>query len=108
MPPLSDAEIEQGLAGIPGWARDGDSIRKSFELASFPDAISFVTRVADLAEAADHHPDIDIRWRTVHLTLSTHSEGGITQQDLALAGQIEGVAPSGPPYPPPTTPQPGG
>jgi 4a-hydroxytetrahydrobiopterin dehydratase len=94
MPPLPDAEIEDGLASLGGWAREGDAIKRSFELRSFPEAIAFVNRVAKLAEDADHHPDIDIRWRTVHLTLSTHSEGGITAKDLTLAGEIDGAAPN--------------
>jgi 4a-hydroxytetrahydrobiopterin dehydratase len=91
---LADAEIEQALAGLPGWERAGDELRRSYELASFPDAIAFVTRVGFLAEAADHHPDLDIRWRTVHVRLSTHSEGGITEKDVKLAKSIDEVAPS--------------
>jgi 4a-hydroxytetrahydrobiopterin dehydratase len=93
--PLSDAEIERGLTGLSGWERQGDQIRAKFELASFPDAIAFVVRVGFLAEAADHHPDLDIRWRTVHVALSTHDAGGITQKDLDLAAQIDAVVPTG-------------
>ena len=91
--PLSDDEITQGLAALPGWERDGDSIRTRFELPSFPDAIAFVTRVGFLAEAANHHPDLDIRWRNVTVVLSTHDAGGITQMDLDLAANIGEVAP---------------
>jgi 4a-hydroxytetrahydrobiopterin dehydratase len=61
------------------------------ELASFPQAIEVVNRVADLAEAADHHPDIDIRWRTLTFRLSTHSAGGLTEKDFDLASQIDAV-----------------
>jgi 4a-hydroxytetrahydrobiopterin dehydratase len=86
---LTDTEIEQRLAEHPDWRRDGNSIRRTLELSSFPAAIAFVNRVAGLAEAADHHPDIDIRYRTVTLTLSTHSAGGLTAKDLDLAGSID-------------------
>ncbi len=88
---LSDDEIRAGLADLPGWDRRDDEIEKRFELPSFPDAIAFVTRVGFLAEKANHHPDLDVRWRKVRVALSTHSEGGITGKDLALAGEIEGV-----------------
>ena len=89
---LSDAEISTGLGSLAGWDRAGDAIEKTFELPSFPDAIAFVTRVGFLAEAADHHPDLDVRWRKVKVALSTHDAGGITAKDLSLAGEIESVA----------------
>jgi 4a-hydroxytetrahydrobiopterin dehydratase len=89
---LSDDEVSSGLASLPGWARAGDEIEKVYELASFPAAIAFVTRVGFLAEKADHHPDLDIRWRKVRVALSTHTEGGITGKDLSLAGEIEAAA----------------
>lgn len=89
---LSDDEISSGLSELPGWGRRDDEIEKEYELASFPDAVAFVTRVGFLAEKANHHPDLDIRWRKVRVGLSTHDEGGITGRDLALAGEIEGVA----------------
>jgi 4a-hydroxytetrahydrobiopterin dehydratase len=92
MPPLSDDGVRSGLARLPGWERRDDAIEKVFELPSFPDAIAFVTRIGFLAEKADHHPDLDIRWRKVRVGLSTHSEGGITDKDFALAGEIEAVA----------------
>jgi 4a-hydroxytetrahydrobiopterin dehydratase len=92
---LSDDEITRGLAGLPGWERDGDSIRAEVQLPSFPEAIAFVTRVGFFAEAANHHPDLDVRWRTVTVVLSTHDAGGITQKDLDLAAQIRDVAPAG-------------
>ena len=69
-------------------------IVKTYELPSFPEAISFVTRIADLAEQADHHPDLDIRYRKVRVALSTHDQGGITDKDFALAAQIEAATPS--------------
>ena len=89
---LSDDEISTGLGSLQGWARAADTIEKTFELPSFPDAVAFVTRVGFLAEAADHHPDLDVRWRKVKVSLSTHDEGGITAKDLGLAGEIEAVA----------------
>lgn len=88
---LSDAEVTNGLERLPGWARDGDAIRKSFQLASFADAVAFVVRIGFLAEAANHHPDLDVRWRTVHVALTTHDQGGITGKDLDLAAAIEAV-----------------
>jgi len=91
MAALSDDQVAEGLARRPGWARDGDAIVRTYELASFRAAIEFVGRIADLAEAADHHPDLDIRYRRVRVLLSTHSEGGITDKDLALAEQIDAV-----------------
>ena len=93
MPALPDDEIEDRLTGLDGWNRDGDEIVRTYELPSFPDAIDFVTRVAALAEAADHHPDIDIRYRKVRIALATHDQGGITDKDFALAAQIDAAAP---------------
>ena len=94
MAKLTDTELAQALTTIPDWTRDGDEITRTIELASFPTAIEFVRRVADHAESADHHPDIDIRWRKVKLVLSTHSEGGLTQKDVALAAQIDREVPA--------------
>jgi len=92
VPVLSDAALSEALAGLPGWARDGDVIEKTYELPTFPGAIAFVGRIADRAEAANHHPDLDIRYRKVRVALSTHDEGGITEKDVALATEIEGLA----------------
>ena len=86
---LSDDEADRRLGE--GWTRTGAVIAREVELASFPQAIQVVDRVAELAEAADHHPDIDIRWRTLTFRLSTHSAGGLTEKDFALAGQIDSV-----------------
>lgn len=88
---LSDDEIEAGLRSLPGWERRGNEITKVYELPTFPAAIGFVNQVAERAEAADHHPDLDIRWRRVRATLSTHSEGGITGRDLALASELDSL-----------------
>ncbi|HWD01260.1 MAG TPA: 4a-hydroxytetrahydrobiopterin dehydratase [Amycolatopsis sp.] len=88
---LNDSEITTALSSVPDWNRSGDSITRSAELPSFAAAIVAVTRVGFYAEAADHHPDIDIRWRTVTFTLSTHALGGLTSRDFALARQIDAV-----------------
>lgn len=90
---LTDADVARELAALPGWERRGDAIAKRFQLATFPDAIAFVVRVGFLAEAANHHPDLDVRWRSVTVSLSTHDAGGLTALDVALAGKIEGVVP---------------
>jgi 4a-hydroxytetrahydrobiopterin dehydratase len=86
---FDDAEIRAGLDGLKGWAREGDSIRKTYTLDTFPDAIAFVNRIAELAEEADHHPDMDIRFNRVACTLSTHSAGGLTRRDFDLARKID-------------------
>jgi 4a-hydroxytetrahydrobiopterin dehydratase len=88
---LAENEIAQRLAGS-GWAREGDAIVREWKLADFAAAIAFVNRVAALAEAADHHPDILLHgWNRVRLELSTHSQGGLTESDFALAREIDGL-----------------
>jgi 4a-hydroxytetrahydrobiopterin dehydratase len=87
---LDDDRIADRLTALAGWKREGDEIVKTFELPSFPEAIEFVTRIADRAEAADHHPDLDIRYRKVRVALSTHDAGGLTNLDFDLATEIEG------------------
>ena len=89
VPPLPDDEVRAGLDRLPGWARVGDEIVREYELASFRAVIDAVGRIADLAEAANHHPDLDIRYRRLRVALSTHDEGGITGKDLALAAEID-------------------
>jgi 4a-hydroxytetrahydrobiopterin dehydratase len=86
---LSDIAIQRELGNLQGWSRLGDVITKTFQFRNFMTGINFVTAVAKAADAADHHPDIDIRYTKVTCTLSTHSAGGITQKDLDLAKQIE-------------------
>ena len=92
MPLFSEAEIATAMSGLPGWTRAGGEIEKTFELASFPDAIAFVVRIGFLAESADHHPDLDVRWRKVRVALTTHDSGGLTANDFDLASNIEKVA----------------
>jgi 4a-hydroxytetrahydrobiopterin dehydratase len=85
---LGDDAIDAALKDLPGWARDGDALVRTAELPSFPVAIGVVARVGEIAEGRNHHPDIDIRWRSVTFRCSTHSEGGITQFDVDLAKAI--------------------
>lgn len=86
---LDDKEIRGRLDQLRGWTREGDAIRKTYTLDSFVAAIAFVNRIAELAERADHHPDIDIRFDRVACTLSTHSEGGLTAKDFDLAQELD-------------------
>ena len=86
---LSDIAIQRELGNLPGWSRRGEVITKTFQFRSFLSGISFVSAIAKAAEAADHHPDIDIRYTKIVCTLSTHSAGGITQKDLDIAKQID-------------------
>lgn len=88
---LDEDALGRELADVPAWSRDGDTITRTIEAVSFPAAIALVVAVGELAEEADHHPDIDIRWRTVTFVLSTHSAGGLTAQDFALARAIDGL-----------------
>lgn len=92
MATLSEQEIRSALADLPGWDVGDGEIRKEYKLPNFMDAVGFVNRIADRAEAADHHPDLDIRYNRVRVALSTHSEGGITAKDTALAAEIEKAA----------------
>lgn len=89
---LTDDQVTQALAGLPGWARDRDAIVKTFELPTFLTAIAVVGQIAERAEAADHHPDLDIRYRRLRVALSTHDAGGLTELDVSLAGEIEALA----------------
>jgi 4a-hydroxytetrahydrobiopterin dehydratase len=91
-PLLTDDEVTSALTGLPEWTRAGDSITRTVQAATFPAGIELVRRVAVAAEEADHHPDIDIRWRRVTFTLSTHSAGGLTRLDVELAGRIDQLA----------------
>ncbi len=89
MKTLPPTQVRDHLEELPGWRKRGVSIRRTFELTDFVKAVKFVNQVAKLAEKANHHPDIDIRWNKVTLTLSTHSEGGLTGKDFALAAKID-------------------
>ena len=91
MPVLSPEKLDTALAALPGWAVVEGQISKTYKAPSFHRAIGFVVQIAILADKADHHPDIDIRYDTVVIALSTHSEGGITEKDIAMAGEIDGA-----------------
>ena len=86
---LTELEIAERLGRLSGWAREGNAIRKGFSFAKFADGIRFVDRVAVAADAMDHHPDIDVRYTTITMTLSTHSAGGLTARDFDLAAKID-------------------
>jgi 4a-hydroxytetrahydrobiopterin dehydratase len=89
---LGDDEIEAKLAGLEGWERSGAAIVKAFGRGDFVGSVKFVDALAVPAEAMGHHPDLQISWDTVTVTISTHSEGGLTAADFELAAQIDAVA----------------
>ncbi len=88
MEKLTDAQVQEELQKIPGWELKEGEITRLYKFPDFKAALAFVNRVGELAEAADHHPDIDIRYNKVRLTLSTHSAGGLTAKDFDLARKI--------------------
>lgn len=88
---LHETEIAEAVDSLDGWIVVNDSIERTFEFRDFEQAMVFVNAVAEAAEGADHHPDIDVRWNRVRLVLSTHSEGGLTDMDMALASTIDGL-----------------
>jgi 4a-hydroxytetrahydrobiopterin dehydratase len=89
MEKLTSAQIKTALASVPDWKKKGSAITRTFQFKDFPPAIKFVNAVAKPAQKANHHPDIDIRWNKVTLTLSTHDAGGLTQKDFSLAKQFD-------------------
>lgn len=92
MSELLDLELlDRKLKTMPGWSRVDNAITRTYQRKDFSHAMGFVIQVAFLAERADHHPDIDIRWNKVTITLSTHSEGGVTAKDLALSQEIDNL-----------------
>jgi 4a-hydroxytetrahydrobiopterin dehydratase len=88
---LSNAEIEEKLAGLPGWELKGEAIEKSFRREDFIGSVRLVESLVEPAEAMNHHPDLSISWDTVTVTISTHSEGGLTANDFELAGRIDAL-----------------
>ena len=92
MPPLlSQEEIDERLKQVDGWRQDNDHIVRDFSFPSFAEAMSFVNQVAQISEEIDHHPDFAISYKRVTLSVTTHSEGGITRRDFRLAGRIDGL-----------------
>jgi 4a-hydroxytetrahydrobiopterin dehydratase len=89
---LSDAEINASLSGLSGWSRASETITKTFTFSGFPEAVAFVTRLVEPAEQLEHHPDLDLRYNRVSVSLSTHDQGGLTGFDFTLAAEIEKAA----------------
>ena len=90
---LSPDQISAALQDLPQWSGDENGIRRTAELPSFRDAVDAIVRIADIAEGMDHHPDIDLRWRTLHIAVVTHSAGGVTDLDLQLARRLDALLP---------------
>lgn len=88
---LTDTQVSEALQHLPEWHQEETNLIRTVEFDSFPQAIQAVNRIAEIAESENHHPDIDIRWRKLILSCSTHSEGGITAKDVSLAEEIDGV-----------------
>lgn len=91
---LSDAEIEQRLTALDGWERAGEAIRKVFECGDFVGSVRFVESLVGPAEAMGHHPDLELSWDKVTVTISTHSEGGLTAADFELARKVDALSPT--------------
>ena len=91
MPVLTDEQVDAAAKSLGGWERVDGALRRSVKFGAFLEGIDAVRRVAEHAEREDHHPDIDIRWRTVTFVLVTHSEGGITDKDVQMAAEINQV-----------------
>ncbi len=89
---LTRTDAEQRLTNVQGWTLDGDAIKKQFTFKGFPEAVEFVNHLVPEAEAADHHPDIQINYKRVTLVYSTHSEGGLTEKDFAGAAMADKIA----------------
>ena len=88
---MADEEIQARLEGLEGWERSGDSIRKRFTLGDFVASVEFVNQLVAPAEEMGHHPDLEISWNKVTVSLSTHSQGGLTEADFDLAGRIDAI-----------------
>ncbi len=91
--PLTPDELVEALVDLPRWSGDVHGLRRSIEFPSFREAVAAIATIADVAEELDHHPDIDLRWRTLHLAVVTHSAGAVTPMDLRLAARIDAVLP---------------
>ncbi len=89
---LNGAELLQALQNLPGWNLNGDAIERVFQFSNFVEAMGFVNRIAEAAEAMNHHPDITINYNKVKLSLTSHDSGGVTQRDLRMAGKINEIS----------------
>ena len=89
---LSDSEIEERLGGLDGWSREGDAITKTFENGDFVGSVRFVDSLIEPAEGMGHHPDLELSWDKVKVTITNHAEGGLTANDFELAGKIDALA----------------
>ena len=89
---LSDTEIDERLSGMNGWERSGEAIVKQFDNGDFKGSVDFVNRLTPQAEEMNHHPDLEISWNTVTVTITTHSQGGLTENDFELARRIDTLA----------------
>ncbi len=91
MAELTPEKVQAALPSVKDWSKRSAEIVRTYQFKDFAQAMAFVNQVAQLAESANHHPDIDIRWNKVTLALATHSEGGLTEKDFALARQIDAI-----------------
>ncbi len=91
---LDDISIGNKLRTLPGWSRSGDSITRTFAFSGFPGAVSFISRLVEPAEELEHHPDVDLRYNKVTVTLSTHDQDGLTDLDFRLAALVDGAVAS--------------
>ena len=89
---LSDQEIEGRLQSAEGWQREGDAITKTFERGDFVGSVKFVDALVEPAEGMNHHPDLEVSWDKVKVSISTHSEGGLTANDFGLAAKLDALA----------------
>jgi 4a-hydroxytetrahydrobiopterin dehydratase len=89
---LEDSEVEERLASLDGWERAGEAIEKRYKRGDFVGAVAFVQSLVAPAEEMNHHPDVAVSWETVTVTISTHSEGGLTAADFELAAKIDSLA----------------
>lgn len=89
---LTDSEIQKALGSLPGWKKNGAAIQRIFEFPDFKAAMQFVNKIADAAEQANHHPDIDIRYNKVTMSLVSHDSGGVTPRDVRMAEKINQIA----------------
>jgi 4a-hydroxytetrahydrobiopterin dehydratase len=89
---LSDEEIERRLDQLEGWSRDGDSITKTFKRGDFVGSVKFVDSLVEPAEGMNHHPDLEISWNEVKVSITTHAQGGLTENDFELAQKIDALA----------------